>query len=189
MAEGGQNTGGAQAPGAGQPGAAAGQGQKPTAPSISVLGQYIKDLSFENPKAPDSFATQREKSPPLNVSVNVSARQAGDANVEVELRLDARAGDQETVLFNVELVYAGMFQIQNVPQEQLHPFILIECPRLLFPFARQIIAETVSSGGFPPLMLDPIDFAALYRQRAQQQPEQPGQAPQAPPSGPAGQPN
>lgn len=138
-------------------------------PSINVLGQYIKDLSFENPKAPDSFTSQKEKAPPLNVAVNVSAKPIGDHNVEVELRLDARAGAEDAVLFNVELVYAGLFLVRNVPQEQLHPFILIECPRLLFPFARQIIADTVASGGFPPLMLDPIDFTALYRQRMQQQ--------------------
>lgn len=178
MAEGGDNSGGTAAQGA------AGQGgQAQSAPSINVLGQYIKDLSFENPKAPESFNTQKEKAPPLNVSVNVSARQSGEANVEVELRLDAKAGDDQTVLFNIELVYAGLFQIRNVPQDQLHPFILIECPRLLFPFARQVIAETVASGGFPPLMLDPIDFSALYRQRMQQQQQPaPGEQAQQPPS-------
>ncbi len=180
MADSGDNTGGA-AP----QGAAAAGGQAQSGPSINVLGQYIKDLSFENPKAPESFNVQKEKSPPLNVSVNVSARQSGENNVEVELRLDAKAGDDNIVLFNIELVYAGLFQIRNVPQEQLHPFILIECPRLLFPFARQVIAETVASGGFPPLMLDPIDFAALYRQRMQHQAAQADPSQQQSP----GQPN
>lgn len=150
-----------------------------TAPSINVLGQYIKDLSFENPKAPESFGQQKEPAPPLNVTVNVGAKPAGEANIEVELRIEARAGTQEAVLFNLELVYAGLFQIRNVPQEQVHAFVLIECPRLLFPFARQIVAETISSGGFPPVMLDPIDFLQLYRQRmAQQQAGQAGQTPQ-----------
>lgn len=141
------------------------QTQTPTGPSISVLGQYIKDLSFENPRAPDSFASQRDQSPPLNVAVNVGAKPVGE-NIEVELKIEARAGEKDSLMFNVELVYAGLFRIQNVPKEQLQPFVLIECPRLIFPFARQIVAETISSGGFPPLMLDPIDFTALYRQRA-----------------------
>jgi preprotein translocase subunit SecB len=180
MADSGNNTGGAASQGA-----AASGGQAQSSPSINVLGQYIKDLSFENPKAPESFNVQKEKSPPLNVSVNVTARQSGETNVEVELRLDAKAGDDTVVLFNIELVYAGLFQVRNVPQEQLHPFILIECPRLLFPFARQVIAETVASGGFPPLMLDPIDFAALYRQRMQQQAAQADPSQQQSP----GQPN
>jgi preprotein translocase subunit SecB len=150
------------------PAGAAGGGEPPQAgPSINVLGQYIKDLSFENPRAPDSFNTQRTQGPAINVGVNVSARPVGEA-IEVELRIDARAGEESAVIFNVELVYAGMFRIQNVPSEQLHPFVLIECPRLLFPFARQIVAEVISSGGFPPLMLEPIDFVALYRQRAAQ---------------------
>jgi preprotein translocase subunit SecB len=154
------------------------------APSINVLGQYIKDLSFENPKAPDSFGNQKEPSPPVNIAVNVSAKPVGEANIEVELRIEARAGVPESVLFNLELVYAGLFQIRNVPQEQVHPFVLIECPRLLFPFARQIVADTIASGGFPPVMLDPIDFAQLYRQRMAQQANQPSQE-----SAPSSQPN
>lgn len=148
-------------------------GQQQGAPTVNVVGQYIKDLSFENPRAPGSFQ-RGEKTPPLNVSVNVGAKPISDTDVEVELKIDAKAGEGDEVMFAVELLYAGIFRIRNVPQQQLHAFILIECPRLLFPYARQIISETVSSGGFPPLMLDPIDFVQLYRQRqqAQQQGEQ-----------------
>ncbi len=162
-------------------------GQEASAPSISVVGQYIKDLSFENPQAPASFEKRREKqTPPLSVTVNVGAKPSGDKNIEVELKIEARATTDEEVLFNLELVYAGLFQIRNVPQEQLHPFVLIECPRLLFPFARQIVAETISSGGFPPVMLDPIDFTALYRQRMARQKEQQEQV--AGGNGPSSQP-
>jgi preprotein translocase subunit SecB len=94
--------------------------------------------------------------------------------VEVELRLEGKAEAAGSVLFNIELLFAGVFRIQNVPQEQLDPVVMIECPRLLFPFAREIIATTVRNGGFPPLMLDPIDFVALYQQRMAQQPGMPG---------------
>jgi preprotein translocase subunit SecB len=151
-------------------GNAAAQAQAAQAgPSLDVLAQYIKDLSFENPKAPGSMTDQRPKQPSINFNVQVNAQPVGDLGVEVELKLEARAVEADAVIFNLELVYAGVFRIRNVPQEQLHPFILIECPRLLFPFARQIVAETISSGGFPPVMLGMIDFAHLYRQRAAQQ--------------------
>lgn len=167
------NTGGNGGNGPATPAGEKPQAQAAAQPAINVLGQYIKDLSFENPRAPQSFGGEGQKSsPPLNVAVNVAARPVGD-NIEVDLKIEARAGQQDEVLFNVELVYAGLFAVKNVPANQLQPFILIEGPRLLFPFARQIVAETISSGGFPPLMLDPIDFVALYRQRvAQQQAQQ-----------------
>ncbi len=137
-----------------------------TGPSLDVLAQYIKDLSFENPKAPGSMTDQRPKQPSINFNVQVNAQPVGEIGVEVELKLDARAVEGDTVIFNLELVYAGVFRIRNVPQDQIHPFVMIECPRILFPFARQIVAETISSGGFPPVMLGMIDFAQLYRQRA-----------------------
>jgi preprotein translocase subunit SecB len=89
----------------------------------------------------------------------------GDNEYEVELRVDARAVDGETVLFAIELVYAGVFRFLNIPAEQLRPVALIECPRLLFPFARQIIADASRNGGFPPLLIDPVDFVAMYRQQ------------------------
>ena len=167
MANDGNNGGDAPAA-APAAGGAQPQAQANAAPSISVLGQYIKDLSFENPRGAESFTPDAQKSPPLNVQVNVAARPVGQ-NIEAEIRIEARAGEAEAVVFNVELVYAGLFRVQNVPAEHLQPFVLIECPRLLFPFARQIVAQTLSAGGFPPVMLDPIDFAALYRNRVANQ--------------------
>lgn len=150
----------AQGEGAGQKA----QGQ----PSIRILGQYLKDLSFESPHAPMSLAPQQGQ-PDINISVNVNARNLGPSDYEVELHLDAKALSSEKVLFAAELVYAGTFRMENFPQQMLHPAVLIECPRLLFPFARQIMAEATRNGGFPPLMLDPIDFALMYQRRMLQQ--------------------
>src|SRR5438046_100383 len=140
------------------------------APQLMVLAQYTKDLSFENPNAPGSL--QQTTQPQISISVNVVTRPLSDTDIEVTLRLEGKAETAGSVMFNIELQYAGVFRIQNVPQEQVQPLVLIECPRLLFPFAREIIATSVRNGGFPPLMLDPIDFVALYQQRlAQQAPE------------------
>ena len=139
--------------------------QAPTQPGIHVLGQYIKDLSFENPGAPASLRPS-DKPPKLDVNVNVNARPQTGSDYEVELKLEARAMRGDDTLFLAEVTYAGLFQIRNVTAEHLHPLLLIECPRLLFPFARQIIADATRQGGFPPLLIDPIDFAGLYRQRA-----------------------
>ena len=133
------------------------------APQLMVLGQYVKDLSFENPNAPASLSQTSQ--PQINISVNVTAKPLSETDAEVELRLEGKAEAAGTIMFNIELVFAGVFRIQNVPQEQLQPIMLIECPRLLFPFAREIVATAVRNGGFPPLMLDPIDFVALYQQR------------------------
>lgn len=142
------------------------QGQaKP--PQINIIAQYVKDLSFENPKAPDSLRP-REGGPNISINVNVNAKPLTGDDVEVDLRLEAKALHEEEVLFAVELVYSGMFRLANVPKEHLHPLIMIECPRLLFPFARQIIASATRDGGFPPLLVDPVDFSALYRQRLEQ---------------------
>jgi preprotein translocase subunit SecB len=137
------------------------------APSLNVLAQYVKDLSFENPGAPNSLAPQAE-APQISINVNVGAQPLSATDFEAELKLTAQAKSGDTVLFDVELLYAGIFRIQNVPEAHLHPFVLIECPRLLFPFARAILADATRNGGFPPLMLDPIDFVALYQQNAAQ---------------------
>jgi preprotein translocase subunit SecB len=145
----------------GQPEAATAPAQQP---GIHVLGQYIKDLSFENPIAPRSLR-QSEVAPKLDVNVNVNARPQSQNEFEIELKLEAKATRGNETLFLAEVNYAGLFQIRNVPQEHMHPLLLIECPRLLFPFARQIIADCTRQGGFPPLMIDPVDFASLYRQR------------------------
>lgn len=137
-------------------------------PSIRILGQYLKDLSFENPNAPQSLV-QQQTQPDISISVNVNARPLAATDFEVEIELDAKAMSNDKVAFAAELVYAGTFRLENFPQLLLHPAVLIECPRMLFPFARHILAEATRDGGFPPLMLDPIDFAAMYQRRMQQQ--------------------
>jgi preprotein translocase subunit SecB len=138
-------------------------------PSMRILGQYLKDLSFENPNAPQSLSGQQPQ-PEINIAVNVNARNLAPNDFEVEIHLDAKAMAKEKVVFAAEILYAGVFRLENFPQNLLHPAVLIECPRLLFPFARQILADATRSGGFPPLMLDPIDFAGMYQKRMAQQP-------------------
>ena len=129
-------------------------------PQVSILTQYIKDLSFENPNAPASLQT--EGAPRIDINVSVNAKRGGDNMYEVELKINAKATVGETVSFVIDLVYAGLFGLANVPEDALEPFLIIEAPRIIFPFARRIIADSVRDGGFPPLMLDPIDFASLY---------------------------
>ena len=133
-------------------------------PSMKILGQYLKDLSFENPNAPQSLGIQQGQ-PEINISVNVNAKNLAPTDFEVELHLDAKAMHEGKAVFAAELLYAGIFRLENIAQEQMHPIILIECPRMIFPFARQILADATRNGGFPPLMLDPIDFAAMYQKR------------------------
>ncbi|MGH6762203.1 MAG: protein-export chaperone SecB [Phyllobacterium sp.] len=133
-------------------------------PTLNILAQYVKDLSFESPGAPLSLRA-RDKAPGININVNVNANPIGDNDFDVVLTLSARAGEGKEVLFNAELVYGGIFRIQGFPQEHMLPLLFIECPRLLFPFARQIIAEATRNGGFPPLLIDPIDFAQMFQQR------------------------
>jgi preprotein translocase subunit SecB len=133
-------------------------------PTLNVLAQYVKDLSFESPGAPNSLRG-REQAPGININVNVNANPLSDKEFDVNLTLNAKATFEKDVLFNVELVYGGVFRIEGFPQEHMLPILFIECPRLLFPFARQIIAEATRNGGFPPLMLDPIDFAQMFQQK------------------------
>jgi len=142
-----------------------------TLPQFNVLVQYIKDLSFENPNSPNSL-TPQEQQPSINIQINVAANKLAGDDYEVALTIEGKAENKEQMLFSFELVYAGVFRIKNVPQENIHPFIMIECPRLLFPFAREIVASSVRAGGFPPLMLDPVDFVGLYRQNMARQAEQ-----------------
>jgi preprotein translocase subunit SecB len=146
------------------------------APQLNVLAQYIKDFSFENPNAPRSLAPSQAQ-PNINIQINVGVGQLAATDYEIALKLEGKAESSDgTTLFAFELTYAGVFRVQNVPQEQIHPVIMIECPRLLFPFAREIIASSVRAGGFPPLMLDPVDFVALYQQRLAQLQQQPATA-------------
>lgn len=142
-------------------------------PQLNVLAQYIKDFSFENPNAPQSL-TPTQQQPTINIQINVNAKPLAGTDYEVELKLEGRADSSNGVLFSFDLLYAGIFRLQNIPQENIHPVMLIECPRMLFPFAREVIATTVRNGGFPPLLIDPVDFVSLYQQRVselqQQQP-------------------
>jgi preprotein translocase subunit SecB len=133
-------------------------------PALNAMVQYIKDFSFENPNAPRSLGPQT-KAPNIAIQVNVNAKQVAEADFEVEILLEGTAGEGSDLLFKFELDYAGIFRLQNIPASDQHPVIMIECPRLLFPFARQIVADAVRNGGFPPLYIDPIDFASLYRQK------------------------
>jgi preprotein translocase subunit SecB len=142
-----------------------GSSQGEAGPSLNALAQYCKDFSFENPNAPRSLAPQQQ-APQIGIQVNVNAKQLSETEFEVDLALEGDAKSGEDVLFKFELSYCGIFRAANIPADQLHPVVMIECPRLLFPFARQIVAEAVRNGGFPPLYIDPIDFVALYRQKA-----------------------
>ncbi|MFN7009816.1 MAG: protein-export chaperone SecB [Allorhizobium sp.] len=133
-------------------------------PSLNILAQYIKDLSFENPGAPRSLQS-RDKAPAININVNVNANPLSETDFDVVLALNAEAKEGDKVLFAAELVYGGVFRVTGFPQEHMLPVLFIECPRLLFPFARQIIADATRNGGFPPLLIDPIDFAQMFAQR------------------------
>ncbi len=133
-------------------------------PSLNILAQYTKDLSFENPGAPRSLQA-RDSAPAINIGVNVNANPLSDTDFDVVLSLNAEAKEGDKIVFAAELVYGGVFRITGFPQEHMLPVLFIECPRLLFPFARQIIADVTRNGGFPPLMIDPIDFAQMFSQR------------------------
>lgn len=135
-------------------------------PQVGILAQYVKDLSFENPNAPAVYQWQGQ--PQMDVQVNIGVTGVGQDVHEVVLKVEIEAKSTEGVAFRVEALYAGLFALRNIPEEQLQPFLLAEAPRLLFPFARRIIADTVIDGGFPPLLLDPIDFGGLYMQSAAQ---------------------
>ena len=145
----------------------AGQAQE-TQP-IVVNGQYIKDFSFENPNAPESLMHAAQQSPAISVAIDVAAKQIQERSYEVVLTLRTEAKREDKVMFLAELQYAGVFTLSEVPQEVVQALVFIEAPRLLFPFARHIIAECVRDGGFPPLMVQPIDFVALFKQRMAQQ--------------------
>jgi len=133
-------------------------------PGIRILAQFIRDLSFENPRAPDSLRAGAAQ-PQIDLGVEMNARGRDDGFFDVELKLSARANRDDGPMFVVELLYGGVFQITGVNPEDMEPVLLIECPRYLFPFARRIIAEVTSEGGFPPFLLDPIDFAGVYAAR------------------------
>lgn len=136
---------------------------------VSINAQYVKDFSFENPNAPKSLVLSNQKTPQVSVSVNLGVEKLPEDGVfEVALTIEASAKTEEDTLFDVELVYAGVFSLVNIPEEEISQILGIYCPSMLFPFARRIIADATQSGGFQALMLDPIDFAAMYHQQMQE---------------------
>lgn len=135
---------------------------------VSVVAQYVKDISFENPNAPASLQPSNER-PNINVSVDVAAKKLPDNDLyEVELKIGAQAKRNDNVLFIAEVTYSGIFTLKSIPDNELQPALLIFCPTLLFPYTRRIISDLSRDGGFPALMLDPIDFGRLYIQRIEQ---------------------
>lgn len=147
---------------------------------LRVLTQYVKDLSFENPNAPQTLGPAEEQ-PSINVRVDVGVRRMSATDFEVALKIGAEATVADKTMFLAELDYAGLFRLTNVPEADLEAVLVIECPRQIFPFARRILADATRDGGFPPLMIDPIDFVGLYQQRRQQMSQEV--------AGAAGQPN
>lgn len=132
-------------------------------PSLNIVSQYIRDLSFENPEAPNSVMGGAS-APSFNVNINVAVKKQADDIYAVELTLNAKAERDAKLLFNIELIYGGLFRVVNIPENQMAPALMIECPRLIFPFARQVLASVTQAGGFPPLLMEPVDFAVIYRQ-------------------------
>ena len=135
-----------------------------TAPSLIVNAQYLKDLSFENPRAPHTLANLQTP-PGVQVNVDVQADRLGENVFEVALRIRGEASKDDETIFVVETVFAGVFTVSGTPKDSLGPILLIEAPRLLFPFARAIVADATRDGGYPPLLVNPVDFVDLYRRR------------------------
>ncbi len=151
-------------------------GVRPTALPIVINAQYLKDLSFESPRAPHSLLPNQPQ-PQVEIGVDVRPQQLADEVFEVVLSLRAEAKAGDSTVFIVEMAYGGLFTLSGVPAEHVRPVLMIEGPRMLFPFARAIMAETTRDGGFPPLMLNPIDFAELYRRQVAQGGGQAGEQP------------
>ncbi len=151
----------------------------PQIPQMKILGQFIKDMSFENILSRKPVTGQVQ--PDIQVQVALDGRKGGTENqyeVISKFNITSKNKGSDDVLFVLELEYGGLFQIDNIAEEQLHPFLMIECPRMIFPFVRRIVSDITRDGGFPPLNLDNIDFVALYRQQLEQrQQEQAAQAP------------
>ncbi|WP_116084833.1 protein-export chaperone SecB [Tropicimonas sp. IMCC34011] len=140
-------------------------GSAPAAPKMQVLAQYIRDMSFENMLA--QKGAQGDVKPDVQIQVNLDAKKRNVENqfeVILKFRVESKNKEGDSTLFLLELEYAGIFQIENVPNEQMHPFLLIECPRMLFPYVRRIVGDVTRDGGFPPLNMENIDFVQLYRQ-------------------------
>lgn len=142
-------------------------GQQPTAPGIRIAAQFIRDLSFENPRAPESLRVTGTP-PQIDLGVELNAKGREDGLFEIELKLTTKATHEAQTVFQIELVYAGLFQVVGVEAEDMEQVLMIECPRYLFPFARRIISDLTTEGGFPPFRLEPLDFAQIYLARKAQ---------------------
>ena len=136
-----------------------------TSPRATIINQYVKDLSFENPNAYDVFKAFAGATPKIDVAIDINGIKKTPDTYEVELKFTISSKKDETGAFLIELVYAGLFAVRNLGEEHVQPFLHVQAPFVLFPFARRVIADVTRDGGYPPLMLDPIDFASLYQQR------------------------
>lgn len=145
--------------------AGAAGGATDNAPRATILNQYVKDLSFENPNAYEVFKTFAGATPKIDVAIDINGLKKADDTYEVELKFTITTKQEETGAFVIELVYAGLFAVKNINEENVQPFLHVQAPFVLFPFARRVIADVTRDGGYPPLMLDPIDFTSLYQQR------------------------
>ncbi|MBF9045619.1 protein-export chaperone SecB [Rhodobacterales bacterium LSUCC0031] len=152
------------------PQAATGAAEQPVMPKLQILGQFVRDLSFENIAAQKAVNAQVQPDIQVQVALDARKREAGDQyDVIMKLKIESKTReDAPQSIFLLELEYGGIFKVENVAAEQLHPFLLIECPRMLFPFVRRIVSDVTRDGGYPPLNLDTIDFLALYRQQLAQ---------------------
>jgi preprotein translocase subunit SecB len=139
-------------------------------PRFHVTGQYVKDLSFENPRAPQSLAISEDK-PKIEVNIDLAASKLREDLYEVALKVGVKATTNDQTLFLTDLTYAGLFTLQNIPEDRLQQILFVDCPFVLFPYARRIVSDATRDGGFPPLMLEPIDFFAMYRKRMEAQQE------------------
>jgi preprotein translocase subunit SecB len=135
-------------------------------PQVTILAHFVRDLSFENVGAIEG--TPAQGAPEISVQVNLDGQHIGEDRYQVSMKLTAKAVNGENTRFLVELDYAGIFSIANVQPEHIHPIMFVECPRLILPFARRVVADATRDGGYPPLMLDNVDFAMLYRQKLDQ---------------------
>jgi len=136
-----------------------------TQPAAGIITQYVKDLSVENPNAPDVFSWEEQNK--VDLQFNIGANQVNEEVHEVELKINLTSSSEKGNVYLVELSYCALVGLRNMPEEAVHAFLFAEAPRILFPFARQIVADAVSNAGFPPMMMDPIDFNGLYAQQLQ----------------------
>ncbi len=144
------------------------EGAAPAPVQAQVVGQYIKDLSFENPNV-NRLMEGPGEAPNMKLEVNVGANRVGTDLYESAIDFKAHATNKQGVIYDLEIVYAGLFRVQNLPEAALEPFLLVNCPTIIFPFLRRLVADISREGGFPPLLLDPIDFGGLFMRRKQEQ--------------------